>query len=248
MKTFGICSISTNGYEKYLLDCIESFSDVNDDRFIVNWYIFSDVTEDLRRKISNFNNVVFHFIQIPPYGWPDATLLRYDIYHQSIDILDSDFLMHLDADMLFLPAFRFPEIDSDCMYFVRHPGYAYIRWDFGKPIEMLRRIKRFVKIGGNGSWETRRESAAYLSRRKRSTYFCGGIWFGEKQAFRRFVIECRDAVLDDLSKNIIAKWHDESHLNRFAAINEVQVLGPHYCFDGKVDLGSDMPYVLAVEK
>ena len=30
--------------------------------------------------------------------------------------------------------------------------------------------------------------------------------------------------------------------------NEVQVLGPHYCFDGKVDLGSDIPYVLAVEK
>ena len=248
MNSFGICSIATNGYEKYLLDCIESFSVVNDDNFLVNWYIFSDVTQDLSRKIATFDNVVFHFIQIPSYGWPDATLLRYDIYRKHIDLLDSDFLMHLDADMLFLPAFRFPEIESDCMYFVRHPGYANIRWDFSKPIQILKRMKRFVAIGGDGSWEMNRESTAYLIRRKRSTYYCGGIWFGEKQAFSKFVFECSEAVLDDLSRGVVAKWHDESHLNRFAALNEIRVLGPHFCFDGKVNLGSDLPYVLAVEK
>jgi len=62
------------------------------------------------------------------------------------------------------------------------------------------------------------------------------------------VTESREAVLDDSARNIVARWHDESHLNRFAALNEVEVLGPQYCFDGKVDLGSDLPYVLAVEK
>jgi hypothetical protein len=248
MKSFGICSIATNGYEKYLFDCIESFLVVNENKYLVNWYVFSDVAEDLRHKIVNSDHIIFHFFQIPSYGWPEATLLRYDIYREHFDSLDSDFLMHLDADMLFLPAFRFPEIESDCMYFVRHPGYANIKWNFSKPIQTLKRIKRFVVIGGDGSWETRRESNAYLERRKRSTYFCGGIWFGRKQAFIRFVTASREAVLDDSLRNIVARWHDESHLNRFAALNKVEVLGPQYCFDGKVDLGSDLPYVLAVEK
>jgi hypothetical protein len=248
MKSFGICSIATNGYDQYLVDCIESFVQVENSSYLVNWYIFSDVSEDLKRKLTNFEKVVFHFFQIPSYGWPDATLLRYSIYGEYLDSLDSDFLMHLDADMLFLPSFRFPEIDSDCMYFVRHPGYASSSWQLNEPIQLLKRIKRYVVTGGDGSWETRKESRAYLNRRRRRTYFCGGIWFGRKKAFSSFVIESGEAVLDDLSRKIVAKWHDESHLNRFAAFNKVEVLGPQYCFDGKVSLGSDLPYVLAVEK
>jgi hypothetical protein len=248
MKTFGICSIATNGYEKYLIDCIESFEKLNNGEYLINWYIFSDVADDLSLRIVSVDNVVFQFFQIPPYTWPDATLMRYHIYHDHLNALDSDFLMHLDADMLFLPGFRFPEIESDFMHFVRHPGYANFKWDCSNPIAIMKIIWRLVVIGGHGSWETRRESSAYLERRKRSTYYCGGIWFGRKQAFFRFITENRAAVSYDLSRNIVAKWHDESHLNRFAALNEVRVLGPQYCFDGKVDLGLDLPYVLAVEK
>jgi hypothetical protein len=39
-------------------------------------------------------------------------------------------------------------------------------------------------------------------------------------------------IQDDLSRDIIAKWHDESHLNEFY-INrreQVKVLGPEYAY------------------
>ena len=250
MKSFGICSIATNGYEKYLIDCIDSFKKVNSHEYLINWYIFSDVSTNLSQRITRVDGVVFHFFDIPPYGWPDATLMRYHIYHERINDLKSDFLMHLDADMLFLPDFRFPKIEDhpELMHFVKHPGFAKINWNFYRPIETLKIIWRLVIFGGYGSWEKRKKSKAFLPRSMRKSYYCGGIWFGGKRAFGRFIVESKEAVANDLARNLIASWHDESHLNRFAAFNKIRVLGPHYCFDGKVDLGTRLPYVLAVEK
>jgi histo-blood group ABO system transferase len=66
--------------------------------------------------------------------------------------------------------------------------------------------------------------------------------------FSDFVSKQSVSVADDLANNIIAKWHDESHLNRYAAYNKVMILGPQYCYDGKVELSSKKPLVIAVEK
>jgi hypothetical protein len=250
MKSFGICSIATNGYEKYLLDSISSFLNLAEKEYFVNWYIFSDVTESLKNVLKNEKNIVFHFFPINSYGWPEATLLRYQIYAEHIEFMNSDYLMHLDADMLFLPSFTFPDIEDqpDLMHFVLHPGFSSKRWNISRPFELSKRFLRTVVIGGQGSWETRRISKAYTPRGRRKHYFCGGIWFGKKVVFSSFVTHCETLVSADQNSGIIAKWHDESHLNRFAAFNDVCVLGSQYCFDGKIDLGDVAPFVLAVEK
>jgi hypothetical protein len=45
------------------------------------------------------------------------------------------------------------------------------------------------------------------------------------------VKELRDAVARDLAKNLIARFHDESHLNRFFQDQayRVETLSPSYC-------------------
>ena len=56
----------------------------------------------------------------------------------------------------------------------------------------------------------------------------GAIWFGEKNHFLNM---CRELELNtdqDYSKNIIAKWHDESHLNYFYATKNATVLSSKY--------------------
>jgi hypothetical protein len=152
--------------------------------------------------------------------------------------------------MLFTSDFVFPnlEIDSNAMFFVLHPGFSNSNLNFRNPLKTVKRLLRFWVTGGYGAWETRKISNAYVPRRLRRAYFCGGIWFGRKMKFSDFISQLRDSVADDLSKNVIAKWHDESHLNRYAAYNEVIILGPQYCYDGKVELSAEKPLVVAVEK
>jgi hypothetical protein len=38
-------------------------------------------------------------------------------------------------------------------------------------------------------------------------------------------------VKDDLDNGIIAKWHDESHLNAWAAKNDFRLANSAYCYD-----------------
>ena len=35
----------------------------------------------------------------------------------------------------------------------------------------------------------------------------------------------------DLSRNVIAKWHDESHSNKFFILYTTKVLSPEYCYN-----------------
>jgi len=208
------------------------------------------VPELLKKKLQRQDQIIFHFISIDSLGWPEATLLRYQIYSDHIKNMKCDYLMHLDADMLFSSDFKFPILDngSTDMLFVQHPGFANLAFNFSNPVQSLKNFWRRMVMGGYGSWETREKSQAFVPRKLRTTYYCGGIWFGKTKVFTHFINVCRKAVEVDIENNFIAKWHDESHLNRFAAFNHVSTLGPEYCYDGKVKLGVKTPLVLAVEK
>jgi hypothetical protein len=81
---------------------------------------------------------------------------------------------------------------------------------------------------GIGSWEHSKNSTAFVPPKKRKKYVHGAIWFGEKNHFLNM---CRELDLNtdqDYSKNIIAKWHDESHLNHFYATKNATVLSSRY--------------------
>ena len=53
----------------------------------------------------------------------------------------------------------------------------------------------------------------------------------------------------DLNNGLIAKWHDESHLNWWYANFGGHLLNPEYCFDEKSKhLTGLLPRVIAVDK
>jgi hypothetical protein len=87
-----------------------------------------------------------------------------------------------------------------------------------------------MREGGLGYWETRKESMAYVARSSRRTYFCGGIWWGKSRDLLPVVAELARGVEIDFSRGIIAKWHDESHLNAWSARNTHQIQTPAFCF------------------
>jgi hypothetical protein len=63
---------------------------------------------------------------------------------------------------------------------------------------------------------------------------------------------CKDLaehVEEDRQRGITARWHDESHLNWYAAMNEVTLLGSEFCVpEGFRLVGPEKPVLVAVDK
>lgn len=141
-------------------------------------------------------------------GWPFDTLLCCSMYAEQKDILSSmDFLFSCDADMLFVDTVG-DEILSESVATL-HPGF----------------------VGKRGTYEKRKRSKAYVSRREGLNYFAGGFYGGKSSIFLRIAETMAKNIKADYEKGIIAIWHDESHLNRFFIDNPPSlILSPSYCY------------------
>ncbi len=140
-------------------------------------------------------------------GWPYDTMMRNAIYHQHKELFAAqDYLFALDADMLFVD-----EVGSEILgdrVATLHPGYYETR----------------------GTYETDPLSLAYVDDDEGDYYFAGGFFGGAREEFLKIISETTWRVLDDLSRNIIAVWHDESHWNRYCIDHPPTViLSPSYC-------------------
>ena len=84
-----------------------------------------------------------------------------------------------------------------------------------------------------GALETNPESNAYVKEFKDfPVYFQGCLWGGKVPEVIDMVKELDRRTKEDLSKDIVAVWHDESHLNKFYIDNfeSVNILGPEFAY------------------
>lgn len=138
-------------------------------------------------------------------GWPAATLYRYHALLEA-DHLGYDYLYLCDADMRFEAPVG-EEIFSPLVATI-HPGYV------GK--------REFP-------YEDRPESAAYVSRG--DVYYAGGFVGGKRAAFLDLAAGIANQIDQDDRNGIVARWHDESHLNRqLALLPPTRTLSPSYCY------------------
>jgi hypothetical protein len=239
MHSLGILTVATNIYIKYWREMALSLDPYVNPGHRVVLHVFTNQIEEvasIRAELKNLN-VVAH--EIPNYKWPEATLLRYKIFSEAADEIPEEILMHLDADMLINKSpleviFNASRNNSICL--VSHPGYwrpiglisraNFYQKNFSL---LLRDIQMFLVVGGLGSWERNRISTAFVRRKDRRNYVCGGTWFGQRHHFLIMVSELSQSVNADLEQNIIAIWHDESHLNSWASKNKHLTLTPEFC-------------------
>lgn len=224
----------------------------------VTFHVFTDQkSETITFSKGNIKSpVMVH--EIGSLGWPEATLLRYKLYDDNSDKFLSNVQMHLDADMLFVREFNFPfhpnEWESGILL-VKHPGF-FRKFNFFEEKSLFKSIMALLKNYvnsfrrlGNGTWENNRRSTSFVGPLERRVYVCGGIWMGRNENFLKMVRILRTNVETDLKNSIIAKWHDESHLNWFNSFTRVSVASPIFCFDGSYPLiGKLIPVVIAVDK
>lgn len=253
-------SIATNGYIIYWQEQIESLaksgSIVEKDKVV----LFTNDPEKGRDILKQLGISNYQVIPIQNYGWPEATLLRYEII-ESLE-LDENFpiSIYLDADVLVHKKIDdFIDFDlimrRNSMLLVRHPGFW--RGNFisklniyrSDPLLGLRDLNLKLRAGGLGSWESDRKSAAFVPYGKRKKYYCGGVWIGSSEKFQRFVKELSHEVRKDYDLGLIAKWHDESHLNSWAVSNSFLESDPSLCFNPAYSYLKDLPMVIeAVRK
>ena len=155
-------------------------------------------------------------VKIDQMPWPLITLLRFSIFlKEEKELKKCNYLMFSNANMIcnetitkdeFLPR------ENETLSVTIHPGY-------------------YQKNKIEFPYERRKCSTAYIPWNCGTHYVIGAMYCGRSEAFIEMSKTLKQNIEKDLKKNIIARWHDESQLNRYI-INKagVRILGPMYCY------------------
>lgn len=209
--SIGILYICTGPYALFWKEFYESF----EKKFLLGlqkkYYVFTDADEIFAEESQYVKR-----IEIEPQPWPLITLFRFSTFLKIEDELKKcDYLMFSNANMIcndnitpdeFLPR------KNEVLSVTSHPGY------YGQSI---------IKF----PYERSKKSTAYIPWNCGKNYVIGAMFCGTSDAFIKMSKTLKHNIEEDLKKNIIAKWHDESQLNRYI-INKpgVRILEPMYCY------------------
>lgn len=215
--------------------------------------VFTDDAQQATRVASRLSRAAVDVLPVPSLGWPEATLLRYQLIAAHLEHNHPDVVLHLDADLKIHkpvgPAL-YPDTWHGGLALVSHPGFwrsRESRVGFRQNAADFR--MRMLNAGGLGTWETRRSSLAHVARSHRKRYVCGGVWMGLSKAVHEMCRTLADRTEIDRRRGILARWHDESHLNWYAAHNDHTVLSPEYCHARKfAHLRHFEPIIEALDK
>lgn len=239
--TVSVLTVATRGYLSHwssLLASVEENFYLDQD---VIMHVFTDDVGAAKLLCPKASRVGVEVHQVPDWGWPDATLLRFRAISEYASAIKGQVTCWLDADMLVLRPTG-SELDSkkwkSGLAFVRHPG-------FWRPTGLKANTARLQspKIIPNdlwwlikgrpalGAWESNPRSRAFVGEEQRSVYVCGGVWFGQTAAILQMSEVLAQRTDEDLAAGLVAKWHDESHLNWYLAHTDATLLAPSYCFE-----------------
>lgn len=210
----GVLYICTGKYSIFW----KSFYESAEKYFLVNhtktYYVYTDAPELAFE--TNANVVKIYQKNL---GWPHNTLMRFSMFMAQKDILlQTDFLFFCNANLLFedmvgdeILAF------SEGLVALQQPGY----WN--KPREAF-------------PYETNPQSTAYIPTNKGRYYVMGALNGGKTESFLGMAEDLQKNIEIDLQQNIIAVWHDESHLNAYLVDKEFKLLDPSYGYPEDWDL------------
>lgn len=165
-------------------------------------------TDDLQREFPE--NVVRTYQK--QLEWPLITLKRFEMFMGQAELLkDYDYIYFLNANMLpvrpvgdeILPT------EEQGLTVVAHPGY-------------------YKASNAYFPYERNSRSTAYIPYGDGVVYVMGGFNGGRSDAYLKLIRDLDVAVKKDAENHVMAKWHDESHLNKYILDKNPLVLSPAY--------------------
>lgn len=211
MKSIGILYICTGPYALFWNDFYQSFEKNFIKGYEKRYYVFTDSD-----KIFTLEEKHIYVYKIGNLPWPLITLLRFNTFLiAESDLKECDYLMFSNANIVcddiitaeeFLPSGKYK------IFVTSHPGY------YGKTIL-------------DYPYDRNKNSLAYIPWNCGKDYVIGAMFGGTSDAFLTMCHKLKANIEEDLKKNVIARWHDESHLNRYIiGRDDVKVLSPEYCY------------------
>ena len=172
------------------------------------YFVFTD--NDIL-EFQDRNNVIK--IHQDKLGWPYDTMMRFDIFLKcEKDLQNFDYIFFFNANMKFIAKVGMdilPDDKHDGLVMGMHPG------TFGLSINEF-------------PYDRNPDSTACIPYNTGNYYVQGCLNGGTTSAYLELCRTCAKNVKIDLDKNIIALWHDESHLNKYILDKNPLVLPSNY--------------------
>jgi len=174
-----------------------------------HYFVFTD-SEKIYDEENNKN---IHKFYQKNLWWPDNTLLRFHIFlSQEKKLKKMDYLFFFNANLEikkeiweeFLPK-------KEWLLVVKHP------WYYNRPINKY-------------TYERNKKSTAYISNTKWKVYVQWALNWWKTKDFLNMCKNLSQNIDTDKSNWIIAKWHDESHLNKYILNHKYKLLDPSYLY------------------
>ena len=220
-----IITIATNKYIKF----VERLYRDIEDNFLKGHFIQRLLFTD--QEVLKQDNLKVSIIKHEP--WPMPALKKYNFFIKEKDYISQfDYCYLIDADMGIVSQVG-DEVLSDLVA-TMHPYQSFF------PKE-----KR--------TYDRNPKSLAYVPKGEEGdSYYAGAFNGGSTKRFLEMANVIADRVTKDLENDVIALWHDESHLNRYLIDFPPTVrLTPTYCYPEEHFYNFNYPYypkIIALKK
>ena len=177
----------------------------------VEYFVFTDADELYAEK----ENDRIHRIRQENLGWPGNTLFRFKMFLRIEEVLATfDYSFFFNANIVCrqeVTEEEFLPVQQELLV-VLHPGY-YNRHRWQLP------------------YERRTVSSAHIPYGAGRYYVYGAVNGGKTAAYLKMCHILQDEIQRDYDQGIIAKWHDESHLNHYIwQAESYKLLTPSYAY------------------
>jgi len=201
----GFITVATGKYVEFLGKLVPSLFNHVLSKHDVAIFIFTDSNID--HLTSKYKAIKINHKKL---GWPLDTLMRFHaICSHEEKLAFQDVLYYIDADMEAVASVGDEILPDNDLVAVLHPGYVNSR---EKPYE-----RNLI-------------STAYVERGKISDYYQGCLYGGMKTKFLDMCHTLKANIDRDFKKGYIARWHDESHINRYFIDHPPKSLPPMYAY------------------
>ena len=209
----GILYICTGNYTVFWDDFYLSAEKNFLPEFEKHYFVFSD------GNINTFDNPFVTIIYQQKLGWPFDTLKRFEMFLKvEEELKHTDYAFFFNANVIFNQQVGkeiLPEEDQE-LTVVLHPSFYE-----------LKDITKFP-------YDRNLNSLACISESEGEIYVQGALNGGTSKNFIKMCQQLNTNTENDLSRDVIALWHDESHLNKYILDKKVKVLNPGYiCPEGR---------------
>ncbi len=192
----GILYICTGKYDIFWKDFYSSCEKYFIPEAEKHYFVFTDAS---KIEFENENKNITKIYQ-ENLGWPGNTLKRYEMFLKTKEKIEStDYVFFFNANTVFLKLIteqEFLPTNSEKLVACIHPGF------YNAPRQKF-------------TYDRNPRSLAYIPKGSGNYYFAGGINGGITKDFLEAIEEMNKNIQIDLKNNTIAKWHDESHWNKY---------------------------------